>query len=102
MLTVQAGALLVAALHFLQEEQIGPQVVETQSQRRQRFTGARRRATLMNVVADDPEDGHRWRAPSWRFRSCEDECAVREVASRLQQMELVSADTGPAAFSGTQ
>src|SRR3546814_16307700 len=54
-LSIQTDALLVAALHFLQEQQVGAQSVQAQTQVRQRFTTARCRTAFVNVVAYDPD-----------------------------------------------
>src|SRR3546814_12480479 len=71
-LSIQTDALLVAALHFLQEQQVGAQSVQAQTQVRQRFTTARCRTAFVNVVAYDPDNGHghSFVAPATLLRYC--------------------------------
>src|SRR3546814_18621554 len=71
-LSIQTAALLVAALHFLQEPQVGAQSVQAQTQVRQRFTTARSRTAFVNVVSYDPAHGHRpsFVASASLLRSC--------------------------------
>lgn len=58
MLGVEQRFLLVAALHFLQEDQVGAQAIQAQAQFVQRVAAAQRRATFMDVVADDTDERH--------------------------------------------
>lgn len=57
-LGVEQRFLLVAALHFLQEDQVGAQAVKAQAQFVQRVATTQRRATFMDVVADDTNERH--------------------------------------------
>src|SRR5690606_17927515 len=83
-LGVQTDALLIAALNFLKEKQIGAQTVQTQPQVRQRFTTARCRTALMDVVTYNPNDRHgpSSAAPFTLPQCCADGCAARATASR--------------------
>lgn len=57
-LGVEQRLLLVATLHFLQEDQVGAQAIQAQAQFIQGVAAAQRRAALMDVVADDTDERH--------------------------------------------
>ncbi len=52
-LLVEHEGRLVAALHLLQEHQVGPQAVQAQPQLVEGLAPAQGRAALVDVVADD-------------------------------------------------
>src|SRR3546814_9192222 len=103
-LSIQTDALLVAALHFLQEQQVGAQSVQAQTQVRQRFTTARCRTAFVNVVAYDPDNGHgpSFVAPATLLRYCAGGYAAHAIASRRRSMAPASAGTAHADRKSTR
>jgi hypothetical protein len=70
-LGVEQRFLLVAALHLLQEDQVGAQAVKAQAQFIQRVAPAQCRAALVDVVADDTDERHRGNGVFQSRRQCQ-------------------------------